>query len=423
MLNKQYTNMLNEKDIIFEIFNYSQKRAMEIGAENVHNFSLGNPSVPAPEAVPAVIHEKLQTLDPLALHGYSPSTGIPEVKEKIAADLNQRYRNDNRHITSYNSNHHITSCNNNTSSYNSKFTPYSASNLFITAGAASALAHALRAVSNPGDEILTIAPYFPEYVPYAAGAGLKLKVVPADTDTFQVPFDALEEMLTPSVAAVLINSPNNPSGIVYSTETIKRLAEILTRKSEEFGQPIFLISDEPYRDIIFQGTDSPYVANFYANTITCYSFSKSISLPGERIGYLAVNPDCEYARQIIEICPQISRTTGHNGAASLIQRTVGEVCSMTSDLSVYETNKKLLYEALTEYGYHCVEPGGTFYMFPRSLEPDSMAFCKRAMEMDLMLVPGDNFGCPGHFRIAYCVPTERVKKALPVFKRLAESYQ
>lgn len=394
MLNQQYTNMLNEKDIIFEIFNYSQKRTKEIGAENVYDFSLGNPSVPAPSSVRSVIEEKLETLDPLSLHGYSPGPGIPDVRENIAADLNRRY-----------------GCH------------YTASNIFMTAGAAGALAHALRAVSNPGDEVLAIAPYFPEYKPYTAGAGLKLKVVPADIDTFQVPFEALEKMLTPEVSAVLINSPNNPSGIVYSTPTIRRLAEILTRKSAEYGHTIFLISDEPYRDIIFSRTDSPYIANYYADTITCYSFSKSISLPGERIGYLAVSPDSPYADRIIELCPQISRTTGHNGAASLLQHTVGEVCSMTSRLSIYETNKNLLYQALTEYGYHCVEPGGTFYMFPRSLEPDSMAFCKRAMEMDLMLVPGDNFGCPGHFRIAYCVPEERVKKALPVFRRLAESYR
>lgn len=394
MLNKQYTKMLGEKDIIFEIFHYSQKRAQEIGPENVYDFSLGNPSVPAPEAVHTAVMKQLETRDPLTLHSYSPSFGIHDVKEKIAADLNRRYGSH-----------------------------YSASNLFMTAGAAGALAHALRAVSNPGDEILTIAPYFPEYVPYTAGAGLKLKVVPADTDTFQVPFQALEDMLSASVSAVLINSPNNPSGIVYSTDTIRQLARILTRKSEEYGHPVFLISDEPYRDIIFQGTDSPYIANFYADTITCYSFSKSLSLPGERIGYLAVNPDSAYADQIMELCPQISRTTGHNGAASLLQRTVGEVCSMTSELSIYETNKNLLYQALTEYGFHCVEPGGTFYMFPRSLEPDSMAFCKRAREMDLMLVPGDNFGCPGHFRIAYCVPEERVKKALPIFARLAENYR
>ena len=394
MLNKNYTRMLNEKDIIFEIFGYSQQRAREVGAENVYDFSLGNPSVPAPDSVARALCDTVTGMDPLALHSYSPGVGISQVRQQLAEDLNARYQSH-----------------------------YQGSNLFLTAGASSALAHALRAVSNPGDEILTIAPYFSEYVPYTAGAGLSLKVVPADTDTFQISFGALEDGLTPSVAAVLINSPNNPSGIVYSTPTIKRLAEILTRKSAEFGHPIFLISDEPYRDIVFRGTDSPYIANYYPDTITCYSFSKSLSLPGERIGYLAVNPDSDWADSILELCPQISRTTGHNGVASLIQRTVGKVCGETADLSVYETNCNLLYEALTEYGFSCVKPGGTFYMFPRSLEPDSMAFCRRAMEMDLMLVPGDNFGCPGHFRIAYCVPTERVEKSLPVFKRLAESYR
>lgn len=394
MLNHQYSKMLQEKDIIFEIFHYSQQRAKEIGAENVYDFSLGNPSVPAPTAVDEAIITSLHTLDPLALHGYSPAGGVPEARIKIAEGLNERYG------TAYQPNH-----------------------IFLTSGAAAALAHALRAVTNPGDTILTFAPHFPEYFPYTAGAGLHLRVVPADIDTFQIHFSALEAMLTPETTAVLINSPNNPSGIVYSTETIRRLAEVLTAKSVEFGHPIFLISDEPYRDIIFRGVDNPYIANFYPDTITCYSFSKSISLPGERIGYLAVNPACAYADAIIELCPQISRTTGHNGAASLMQRTVASVCNLTSDLSIYETNKTILYSALKTYGYECVEPGGTFYMFPRSLEPDAEAFCKRAMAMDLMLVPGDNFGCPGHFRIAYCVPTERVEKALPIFKRLAESYQ
>ena len=274
-------------------------------------------------------------------------------------------------------------------------------------GAAGALAHAFRAVTNPGDEIITFAPCFSEYKPYTAGAGLKLTIIPADIDTFQINFAAFEAQLNENTTAVLINSPNNPSGIVYSTETIKKLADILTEKSKEFGHPIYLISDEPYRDIIFEGVDAPYVANYYKNTLTCY---------------LAVHPDCIEADKIIEICPQISRTIGQNGAASLMQRTVADVCNYTSDLSVYETNKKILFEALKEYGYHCVEPGGTFYMFPRSLESDSQAFCKKAMEKDLMLVPGDIFGCPGHFRIAYCVPTERVEKALPIFQELAEEY-
>ncbi|MBQ4044996.1 MAG: pyridoxal phosphate-dependent aminotransferase [Lachnospiraceae bacterium] len=294
----------------------------------------------------------------------------------------------------------------------------------MTSGAAGAIAHALRAVASPGDEILAIAPCFSEYKPYTAGAGLRLKVVPADTDHFQIDFDRLQEMLGPRVSAVLINSPCNPSGIVYSTETIRTLAAIMTEKSMVYGHPIFLISDEPYRDIIFKGVDNPYIANYYPDTLTCYSFSKSISLPGERIGYLAVNPDSSYAADIMAICPQISRTIGHNSTAALLQRTVACVCDQTSDLEVYETNMNLLYEGLTSYGYECVKPGGTFYMFPRSLEPDDQAFCRRAMmELDLMLVPGSIFGCPGHFRIAYCVPTERIHKALPVFKKLADMYR
>ena len=393
MINKYYSSMLTEKDIIFEIFQYAQEKAKLVGEENIYDFSLGNPSVPAPSCVNQTMIDKLNSLNPLSLHGYSPSFGIMEVREQIADSLNRTY-----------------GCH------------YTSSNIFMTIGAAGALAHALRAVTNPGDEILTFAPCFSEYKPYTAGAGLKLTILPANIDSFQINFDALEEHLTPSVTALLINSPNNPSGIVYSTETIQKLSEILTEKSEEFGHPIYLISDEPYRDIIFKGTDSPYIANFYKDTLTCYSFSKSLSLPGERIGYLAVSPECTYSKAIIEICPQISRTIGQNGPASLMQRTVGEVCTETSDLSVYEKNKNILFEALIEYGYSCVEPGVTFYMFPRSPEPDSYAFCEKAREKNLMLVPGDIFGCPGHFRIAYCVPTERIIKALPVFRELAEEY-
>ena len=393
MINKYYTSMLSEKDIIFEIFQYSQEKAKIVGAENIYDFSLGNPSVPAPASVNDTIVKNVKELDALALHGYSPGMGIPETRAAIAESLNQKY-----------------GCH------------YRPENIFMAIGAAGALAHAFRAVNNPGDEVLTFAPCFSEYKPYTAGASLKLSIVPADIDSFQINFTAFEQMLTPSVTSVLINSPNNPSGIVYSTETIRRLADILTAKSGEFGHPIYLISDEPYRDIVFTGTDSPYIANYYKNTLTCYSFSKSLSLPGERIGYLAVNPECEGAENIIAICPQISRTIGQNGPASLMQRTIIDVCGDTSDLSVYEENKKILYDALLSYGYSCVEPGGTFYMFPRSLEPDSYAFCERAKEKNLMLVPGDIFGCPGHFRIAYCVPTERIQKALPVFKELAEEY-
>lgn len=394
MLNRQYTAMLDEKDIIFEIFQYATERAKVVGADNIYDFSLGNPSVPAPDIVNRTMIEKIETLDPLALHGYSPSLGIGEAREEIAAALNAQYGSH-----------------------------YESGNIFMTIGAAGALAHALRAVTNPGDAVITFAPCFSEYVPYTRGAGVSLIVIPADTDSFQINFAAFEEALSPEVSAVLINSPNNPSGIVYSTETIERLATILTEKSAAFGHPIYLISDEPYRNIVFSGVDAPYIANHYKNTLTCYSFSKSLSLPGERIGYLAVHPDCEEGEKIIELCPQISRTIGQNGAASLMQRTVAEVCTHTADLGIYETNKNLLYQALTDCGYSCVEPGGTFYMFPRSLEADSQRFCKRAMAKDLMLVPGDIFGCPGHFRIAYCVPTERIERALPVFRELAREYE
>lgn len=393
MINTYYTSMLSEKDIIFEIFQYAQEKAKIVGADHIYDFSLGNPSVPAPSHVNDCIIDQVRQLDPLSLHGYSPGMGIPETRAAIAENLNLKY-----------------GCH------------YEEKHIFMAIGAAGALAHAFRAVNNPGDEVLTFAPCFSEYKPYTAGASLQLSIVPADIDSFQINFDAFQQMLRPSVTSVLINSPNNPSGIVYSTKTIKQLADILTKKEKEFGHPIYLISDEPYRDIIFSGTDHPYIANYYKNTLTCYSFSKSLSLPGERIGYLAVNPECDDAKRIMDICPQISRTIGHNGPASLIQRTIANVCAETSALSIYEENKNILYEALCSYGYQCVEPGGTFYMFPRSLEPDAYAFCKKAREKNLMLVPGDIFGCPGHFRIAYCVPTERIKKALPVFKELAAEY-
>ncbi len=389
MFSQQYLQMLQKKDVIFEIFGYASKRRREIGEENVFDFSLGNPSVPAPDAVREALTDIPEQTDPLTLHSYSPAGGIPQVRKAIAQDLNARYG-----------------------------ASYTAGNIFMTCGAAAALAHAIRAVASPGETVLTFAPCFSEYEAYVAGCGCLLEVVPADTETFEINFPMLEEMLSPGVAAVLINSPNNPSGVVCSTRTIRALADLLKKKSALFGHPIWLISDEPYRDIVFEGTDSPYIANEYENTITCYSFSKSLSLPGERIGYAAVNPKADQAGLVMELFTQISRTTGHNGAPALLQRVVAKTCSLTADLSVYETNCRLLCSALSSFGYEFVRPGGTFYMFPKSPLPDAKAFCRLAMEHDLMLVPGDGFGVPGHFRIAYCVPTEKVERALPVFERL-----
>lgn len=393
MLNQTYIDMLQEKDVIFEIFHHALKRTEEIGAENVYDFSLGNPSVCPPPSVAQAVLAEIKERPPLALHGYSPSYGLPEARAAVARSLNEKY-----------------GCH------------YGAQNIFITAGAASALAHALRAVASPGQEVVTCAPCFSEYRPYTSGAGLSLKIVPAKTDDFQLDLAGLEQAIGPATAAVLINSPNNPSGAVYPGAALLRLSRLLEERSRQLGRPLYLISDEPYRDIVFSGVDSPYVANLYPHTLTCYSYSKSLSLPGERIGYLAVNPECAEAERIIQLCPQISRTIGHNGAASLFQRVVARSGGDTAELTIYEKNRDILCQALKEYGYSFVPPGGAFYMFPRSLEADDFAFCRRAREKELMLVPGSVFACPGHFRIAFCVPTERVEKALPAFRALAREY-
>ena len=393
MIAKKYKEMLGKKSVIREISEYGGRRAQEIGYENVFDFSLGNPSVPAPRIVDETIAKLALQGDSLAVHGYSPSLGLDSVREAIARSLNNRF-----------------------GMY------YSKEHIFPTSGAAAALAHALRAVTEPGDEVLTFAPHFSEYYPYINETGAALKVVPANVENFQINFAAFEEMLNPKVNAILINSPNNPSGVVYSAETLTRLAEILLAKEKEYGHDIYIISDEPYREIIFDGKKTPYTSKFYANTISCYSFSKSLSLPGERIGYIAVNPACKDAALIVDMCGQISRGIGHNCPSSIIQLAVAEVLEQTSDLQVYEDNMHILYDALTEMGFSCVKPDGTFYMFPKSLEPDAVAFCNKAKEFDLLLVPGDGFGCPGHFRIAYCVPTEKVQRSLEAFRKLAAYY-
>ena len=393
MIAKKYKEMLGKKSVIREISEYGGRRAQEIGYENVFDFSLGNPSVPAPRIVDETIAKLALQGDSLAVHGYSPSLGLDSVREAIARSLNNPFGMN-----------------------------YSKEHIFPTSGAAAALAHAVRAVTEPGDEVLTFAPHFSEYYPYINETGAALKVVPANVENFQINFAAFEEMLNPKVNAILINSPNNPSGVVYSAETLTRLAEILLAKEKEYGHDIYIISDEPYREIIFDGKKTPYTSKFYANTISCYSFSKSLSLPGERIGYIAVNPACKDAALIVDMCGQISRGIGHNCPSSIIQLAVAEVLEQTSDLQVYEDNMHILYDALTEMGFSCVKPDGTFYMFPKSLEPDAVAFCNKAKEFDLLLVPGDGFGCPGHFRIAYCVPTEKVQRSLEAFRKLAAYY-
>lgn len=391
MLAQHYESMLGGKSVIRELSEFATALGQKIGYENVFDYSLGNPSVPVPQAVTDTMIRLLREKNPMELHGYSPSLGIPSVKEKIASYLDKKFG-----------------------------VPYKAEDIFPTSGAAGAIAHAIRAVTVPGDEVLTFAPYFPEYNPYVNGTGAVLKVVPADTDSFQINFEAFEEMLTERTAAVLINTPNNPSGVVYSTLTIKKLAELLKKKSEAYGHTIYLISDEPYRDIVFAGVDAPFVSAYYENTLMCYSFSKSLSFPGERIGYVAVNPACPDAAKIVQMCGQISRETGHNCPASLIQLTVAEHLEDTSDMSVYEKNKEILYRELKALGFTCVEPGGTFYIFPKALEEDAKVFIEKAKKYNLILVPGDSFGCPGYFRMAYCIDTEKVERSLDALKEFVE---
>ncbi|MBQ7680481.1 MAG: pyridoxal phosphate-dependent aminotransferase [Butyrivibrio sp.] len=383
MINQQFKQMLTGKSVIRELSEYATARGREIGYENVYDFSLGNPSVAAPQSFTDVCVNLLQEKDPMAVHGYSPSLGNPEFKQAVADSLNRRFGME-----------------------------YTAGHIFPTTGAAGALAHALRAVTEPGDEVITFAPYFTEYNPYVAGAGARLVVVPANPETFQIDIDVMEAQVNAHTAAILINSPNNPSGALYTAETLTALGESLRRLSARFGHTIFLISDEPYREIVFDGVEAPYISKFYEHTLSCYSYSKALSLPGERIGYVAVNPACEDAASIVPMCGQISRGLGHNCPPSLIQQAVAQVVDDTSDLSVYEVNRNIIYEQLVQLGFTVVKPGGTFYIYPQTLEPDSVAFCRKARDYDLIFVPGDGFMTPGYCRLAYCIDTDKVRRAM-----------
>ena len=388
MINQKYVEMLSKKSVIRELSEYATARGKEIGYENVFDYSLGNPSVPVPDSYTRAIIDLHKNEDSISLHGYSPSLGNPIAKEVVASSLRKRFG-----------------------------LPYEAGHIFMTSGAAGALAHALRAVTIPGDEILVIAPYFSEYIPYIVDTGAVPKIVRADVGHFQINWESFDEQMNPRVMAVLINSPNNPSGAVYSEETLKKLSDYLKGKAEEYGHEIFIISDEPYREIAYDAIKVPYPASFYDDTMTCYSFSKSLSIPGERIGYVAVSPRAKEADRLVPIFGQISRGIGHNCPSSSVQLAVARVIEETSDLSVYEENCRLLYECLKSLGLEVEKPSGTFYIFPKALEDDAVAFCKKALKYDLIMVPSDGFGVQGYFRIAYCVDTKKVVRSLSVIEK------
>lgn len=392
MINQKFKDMLNGKSIIREQSEYAVDLGKKIGYENVFDYSLGNPSVPVNPKFTDTLVNILENEDPVAVHGYSPSLGNTLVREKVAESLCKRFGIN-----------------------------YETKHIFMATGAAGALAHALRCVTKPGDEVVTFAPFFPEYSQYVEHTGAVLKIVPANTDDFQINFEAFMEVLNPNVQAVLINSPNNPSGIVYDRKTIQKLCSVLYEKQTEYGHDIFLISDEPYREILFEGTEDFYISSYYDNCLSCYSFSKSLSLPGERIGYIAVNPKAVDADIITAMCGQISRGIGHNCPASAIQLAVSEVLDKTSELSIYETNMNLIYQALKRLGFKVIKPGGTFYIFPKALEPDANLFCMKARKYNLILVPSDNFGVEGYFRMAYCIDTEKVLRSIEALEEFVKA--
>ncbi|MCD8145527.1 MAG: pyridoxal phosphate-dependent aminotransferase [Oscillospiraceae bacterium] len=394
MLNNEMVGLGKKRSVIREIFEYGNQRAKVVGKENIFDFSIGNPNVPAPDSVARAIEEIAQ-MDPVAVHGYTSAQGAEGVRQAMADDLNRRFGTD-----------------------------YGAHNFYMTCGAAASLTICLKALTaSPEDEFLIFAPYFPEYQVFIQnGAGAKCVVIPAQIEDFQINFPVLEKSITPHTKGVLVNSPNNPSGVVYSNETMQKLADLLEEKSAEYGHPIYLISDEPYREIIYDGQAVPFIAPMYRNTLVCYSYSKSLSMPGERIGYILVPDSVEAFEDVYAAICGAGRVLGYVCAPALFQMVAAKCAGQTADLSVYETNRKLLLDGLRSFGYTCVAPGGAFYLFPRTLEPDAATFCECAKKYDLLLVPGDGFGVPGHMRVSYCVQTETIQRALPLFEKLAREY-
>ena len=395
MLSKRMYELGSKRSEIRELFEYGLKRKAEIGTENVFDFSLGNPSVPAPDCVKEALSELVNNTDPVALHGYTSAQGAPDVRKACADYVNQTYG-----------------------------TSYTGDNFYMTVGAAASLTISLSAIAEEGDQVIALAPFFPEYTVFITQAGMTPVIVKCREEDFQIDFDALEAAITKNTKAIIINSPNNPSGVVFSKDTIIKLAELLNAAQKKYGREIFIIADEPYRELVYDAdTEVPFIPNYYNNTIVCYSFSKSLSLPGERIGYVLV-PDTatDWKNLYFAVCGA-GRSLGFVCAPSLFQKMVPYCIGKTSDISVYKTNRDLLCDALGKYGYKVAQPDGAFYLFVKSMEESASAFCEKAKKHELLLVPSDSFGFPGYVRISYCVSTEMIKKALPAFEALAKEYK
>ena len=388
MLNERSVAMGAQRSCSRELFEYGRRRAAEIGAENVLDFSIGNPSMPAPPQVNDAIRAVLAEMDPLEVHGYTTAIGDLATRQAIAEDLNSRYGAGAK-----------------------------AEEIFLCCGAAPALTATFRALSVEGGEILAIAPYFPEYKPFVECAGLKFRAVPPDVPGFQIDLGALESHLTARTQAVIINSPNNPSGVVYTRQTLEQLAALLTKKAAEFGHPIYIVSDEPYRELAY-GCEVPFIPCIYPDTVVCYSYSKSLSIPGERIGYVYVPGQATDSRRLYFAVGGGARGAGHVCAPSLWQKVIARCTHLRPDVAAYDRNRRLLCDALTEMGYEMARPDGAFYLFIKAPGGDANAFSDKAKQKDLLLVPGDSFGCPGYFRICYCVSEEMIRRALPVFRAL-----
>lgn len=394
MINQINVGYGKTRSVIRELFEYGKKRKAEIGEDNVYDFSLGNPSVPAPEEVTDALIKLVIEEDAVALHGYTSAQGDLSVRRAVADDLNARFS-----------------------------TALNADCIYMTCGAAASVCITLNALLNKGDEVITFAPFFPEYTVFTANAGGTLKAVETDPKTFLPDIAKFSAALGEKTKAVIINSPNNPSGVVYGEEVIKELCKVLAEHEKKTGNRVFIISDEPYRELVFGGIYVPFIMNYYADSIVCYSFSKSLSLPGERIGYIAVNNRMSDWTEIYAGICGAGRAMGYVCAPALFQQLVKRVLGKTSDISVYESNRNILCEALREYGYEVVQPDGAFYLFVKSLEEHAAAFAERAKKYELLIVPADSFGVKGYVRIAYCVSPQMIKKSLPAFKKLAESYK